>query len=261
MTPEELKKQRADEAVKKEQEAQAQLNQQKLQMQEALGEMLTPVTTALADLQGKYQALQKSQLQAGKPDKSREQQMDDLLGELNDDDKYDKLSNKQMLDVISTSLDNALKANTESVRQSIAEDMKPAMDKVGTLEKATMQIIAGMGVKDARSKHKDFDEHLPEIKEVLNKYPGMDYSDAYLLAKSQKAGAVPPRGQIDTEKPQSTGAVPSGQPDPTPLTGDNMAIIAQRGRDARSGGQQKTGRAGFMELAEASADKILSAKE
>ncbi|KKK59537.1 hypothetical protein LCGC14_3033410, partial [marine sediment metagenome] len=109
-------------------------------------------------------------------------------------------------------------------------------------------MIANIGVKDARSKHKDFDEHIPEITEVLNTYPGMDYNDAYLLAKSKKAGALPPRGQIDTEKPQSTGAVPPGQPNPTALTTENMEAMANRGREARSG-RQMHGKAGFMAIA------------
>ncbi len=186
--------------------------------------------------------------------------MDEMLNDLNSDDKYDKLSNKQMLDVISTSLDSALTANVQAVRDSIAEDMKPTFDKVGTLEKATMQIIASIGVKDARSEHKDFDEHLPEIKEVLTTYPGMDYNDAYLLAKSKKAGALPPRGQIDSEKPQSTGAVPPQDADPTAMTNNNMQAMAERGKDSRSG-RQLHGKAGFMALAEAAADKVLAAHD
>ena len=186
--------------------------------------------------------------------------MDEMLNELNSDDKYDKLSNKQMLDVISTSLDSALEANAQSVRESIAEDMKPTLEKVGTIEKTTLQMIANIGVKDARSKHKDFDEHIPEITEVLNTYPGMDYNDAYLLAKSKKAGALPPRGQIDTEKPQSTGAVPPQDADPTAMTTDNMETMANRGKDSRSG-RQLHGKAGFMAIAEAAADKVLAAHD
>ena len=185
--------------------------------------------------------------------------MDDLLDELNDDDKYDKLSNKQMLGVISTSLDSALKANAQLVRDSIAEDMKPTFDKVGTLEKTTLQLIASMGVKDARSKHKDFDKYLPEMTAILKQYPGMEFTDAYLLAKSQKAGAVPPQDQIDTEKPQSTGTVLPGKPNPTAMTTDNMETMANRGREARS--SQTHGRAGFMAMAEAAADKVLSARD
>ncbi len=186
--------------------------------------------------------------------------MDDMLNDLNDDDKYDKLSNKQMLDVISTSLDSALKANSQAVKESIVEDMKPTLDKVGTIEKTTLQIIAGLGVKDPRSKHKDFDEHLDEIKEVLTTYPGMDYGDAYLLAKSKKAGTTPPRGQIDTEKPQSNVTVPSGDPNPTQMTVENMQAISERGRDQRSG-RQLHGKAGFMAIADAAADKILAAHD
>ncbi len=186
--------------------------------------------------------------------------MDEMLNELNSDDKYDKLSNKQMLDVISTSLDSALKANAQSVRESIADDMKPTLEKVGTIEKTTLQMIANMGIKDARSKHPDFDKHIPEITEVLKKYPGMDYNDAYMLAKSQKAGALPPRGQIDTEKPQSTGAAPPQDADPTAMTTDNMEAMANRGKDSRSG-RQLHGKAGFMAIAEAAADKVLAAHD
>jgi len=210
------------------------------------------------DLQGKYQALQESQIRLeSKPSKTPEQDIDAMLDDMNNDDKYDKLSNRQLLDVISTSVDSALKSNAQTVRESVIADMQPQLDKVGTLEKTTLQIIAGLGVQKARNKHDDFDAHTEEIRDVLNKYPGMDYEDAYLLAKSQKAGATPPRGQIDTEKPQSTGAVPPGQPNPTAMTADNMEIIAQRGREARSG-SQKHGKAGFMEIANAAADKILS---
>lgn len=252
---------KAQQVKQKEQEEQAALNLQKKQMQETLGEMLTPITNALAELQGKYQGLQESQIQAAKaPVKTPEQEMDEMIREVNDDDRYEKLSNKQLLGVISTSLDSALKANAQSVRDGVMEDMKPQMEKVGVLENTTLKIIAGLGVQAARSEHKDFDEHTKEIKQVLAKYPGMDYNDAYLLAKSQKAGAVRPNDQIESEKPQSTGAVPPGQPNPTAMTTENMEIIASRGRDAQ-GGQKLHGHVGFMALVEDAADKTLADRE
>ena len=262
MTPDELQKQRAEEAAAREQAKKDEvLNQQKQQLQQVLGEVIAPIQTALVDLQGKFQGLQEQQIRAeSKPGKTPVEEMDEMLNELSTDDKYDKLSNKQMLDVISASLDTALKANAQVVRESIVEDMKPTLEKVGTLEKTTLQLIAGIGVKEARSKHKDFDEHLPEIKAVLTRYPGMEYDDAYLLAKSQKAGALPPKGQIDTEKPQSTGVTSNINADPTHMTVDNMQAMAQRGKDARSG-MQLHGKAGFMAIAEVAADKVLAAHD
>ncbi len=262
MTPEELQAQRVEEAAKKQVEEQEVLNQQKRQMQEALGEVLAPIQQALVDLQGKYQAIQESQIQAeNKPTKTRDQEMDEMLGEINSDDKYEKLSNRQLVSIISSSLDSALTSSAKSVREGVIADMQPQVDKVSTLEKTTLQILAGIGVQRARDKHEDFDKHTDEIKEVLNKYPGMEFEDAYLLAKSQKAGATPPRGHIDSEKPTSNSAVPDLRPNPTAMTADNMEIIAQRGRDARSGETLKHGHAGFMELAEAAADKILLARD
>ncbi len=258
METDKVKQAKDQQQQEKEQEA---LNQQKLQLQQALGEVIEPIQTALVDLQGKYQVLQEQQAKSVEPPiKTAEQEMSEMLGDLDDDSRYDKLSNKQMLDVISTSLDSALKSNAHNVRESITDDIQPMVEKLGTLEKTTLQIIAGMGVKDARSKHSDFDEHVAEIKVVLNRYPGMDYNDAYLLAKSQKAGAVPPVDQIASEKPQSAGVIPPQGPSPTALTTDNMDTMAQRGKDSRSG-RQMHGRAGFMTIVKAAADKVLSARD
>lgn len=255
---------RAKEAqLLKEKEAQVakekEVSQQRLQLQQALAEVLEPVQTALVDLQGKYQTLLEKDIQSSKSTVTPEEDIEQMVDDLNNDDRYEKLTNKQMLNVISTSLDAALKSNAQSVKEGVLADLKPTLEKVGTIEKSQMQLIANMGVQAASTKYKDFDEHIEGIKSVLKTYPGMDYGDAYLLAKSQKAGDVPPKDQIETEKPQSPGAVSPGQPNPTQLTDQNLDEMANRGREARSG--KPHGRVGFMQIAEAAADKILSARE
>lgn len=193
------------------------------------------------------------------PAPTQEEEMNKLLEAMTDDDKFDKLSNKQLVEVVSTAFDSALKANTVQVRDSVLEGIKPDMEKIGNLEQVTMKIIAGLGVQQARSQHKDFDEHSEEIKAVLEVYPGMDYTDAYLLAKSKKAGNTPPADHIDTEKPGSNATIPSTAPEPTAMSAENMRIIAERGREAA--GETKHGVVAFRELCDAAVDKVLSARD
>lgn len=237
----------------------AQANQAQEQLRNVMTEVLAPMQKSLTDLQEKYQSLATQRQEPVEPPLTPEEQMDKMIGNLGDEDKFDKLSNRQLVDVMSSAFDSALKTNATQVKDSVLEGLKPDLEKVGNLEKVTMKIMAGLGVQQARSQHKDFDEHIEEIKAVLETYPGMSYDDAYYLAKSHKAGSIPPASHIDTEKPGSTVAVPSNEPTPPDLSSNAMEIMAERGKESRA--ETKHGIVQFRELCEAAAEKVLSARD
>lgn len=252
-------KPKTPEQLAQEKQQQEQVTQAQEQMRKAMSEVLAPVQASLVDLQGKYQVLSDASKAPVEPAPTQGEELNKLLETMNDDDKFDKLSNKQMIDVMSSAFDSALKANTVHVRESVLEGLKPDIEKIGNLEQVTMKIIAGLGVQQARSQHKDFDEHSEEISAVLKVYPGMDYNDAYLLAKSKKAGTVPPANHINTEKPGSSATVPSTTPSPTPMSADNMQIMAGRGKE--TSGETKHGVVAFRDFCEDAVEKVLSARD
>lgn len=188
-----------------------------------------------------------------------------------DDDKFDRLTNKQMMEVIADAMDGALKANSELVKQELTQKYQEDIKRFDEVEKATMGIIAHMGLSEARKKHPDFDQFKEDIGKVMTQYPNIGYDDAYLIAKSRKAGSVPPRSNVESERPDSFGTAPtsrrtSSDEGDSPMNEDAFAKMAARGRQSRgrsAGGDEQDNRSGivgFRALANDALDRMLESE-
>jgi hypothetical protein len=123
-----------------------------------------------------------------------------------------------------------------------------------------MSVVAGLGLSEARKKFSDFDDYRQDIGGILEKYPNMDFEDAYIMAKSKRAGTVPPRSQTETERPAASATVPTrGRAGNSMPTDDEFAVIAARGRQAasRDAEQKVAGIVGFRNLVDAAVDRLL----
>jgi hypothetical protein len=187
--------------------------------------------------------------------------LDNIGEEVEDDeDKYERLSKKQLVEVICTAMDSALGATGERLKGDMVKSMKPSDDKVARMEKVLMSVVAGLGVKAARDKFKDFDEYKKGMEDAMTKYPGIDFDDAYYIAKSKKAGSVPPKAAMETEKPADFGTSPTA-PTGASMPGESaMAVMAARGREGRGGGS-KSGIVDFRSVIDAGIDKVLADRE
>lgn len=216
---------------------------------------------SLAPLQSEMETL-KAGLAAAKNVPAKEPKdirelLEEATGDAGDDDKYERLSNKQLVDIVCSAVDTALSSQADVIKSSLVSAAKPDSEKVANLERLTMQIVARLGLSEARKQFPDFDNHKEDITKILSVYPGMDFQDAYLLAKSKAASTVAPRGFVDTEKPGS-GPTPSPSRGDMPMGDDAFAIMAGRGRAARSGDTNKSGLSGFRSIVDAAIDKTLS---
>lgn len=175
------------------------------------------------------------------------------------DDKYENLSKKQLVDIICSAVDTAIDGQKKSSLSDVEKLMRPNIEKVGQIEKALMTVVAGLGLQETKKKFTDFDEHKEQVIEVMKKYPGIDYEDAYIIAKGKKAGV--PRVVADTERPDDYGTPPSNQNSKSDMTDDAFAVIANRGREARGASKiSESGVVGFRGIVEAALDKVLSDK-
>lgn len=264
MTPEELAAQQKAAEASKASEAsnrpdeQKQVDQTAL-LSAALQQALQPLQASIASLQQQQQQLQQSQSSKVEADKKaqldKQSSLSELLADLDEEevvtteDKLDKMSNRQLVDVLVNATETAIAANNERVKAELGTGSKAIEEKLGGLEKALMTIVARMGVDQVRKQFTDFDQHTEEVAAVMAKYPGMDFKDAYVLAKGLKAGPTPPAKVVETEKPDNfiTAMQPRRE---APVGEDAYAVVAARGKANRSqsAGMPTGGLAGFRDI-------------
>lgn len=269
MTPEELKKQ--EEAAAAAAEASSKPVEQKpvdqaALLSAALQQALQPLQASIASLQQQQQQLGIDQARKLEADKKaqldKQSSLSELLADLDEEevvtteDKLEKMSKRQLVDVLVNATETAIAANNERVKAELGTGSKAIEEKLGGLEKALMTIVARMGVDQARKQFTDFDQHTEAVAAVMAKYPGMDFQDAYVLAKGLKAGQTPPAKVAETEKPDNF--VTAMQPRREAAVGeDAYAIVAARGKANRSqsAGVPTGGLAGFREILRDAIDK------
>lgn len=248
----------------------SQENSQPSELEQKLVEITAPIQQALLKLQENQQAAS----QAKEADANAERKADlaaaaDLktmlanVGDGADDseDKYDKLSNRQLIDVICTAMDSAQAANREQAKDELAATLKGGTEKLDRIEKVIYGVVAGLGMGEARKKFKDFDQFEDGIKAAIKKNPLLDFDDAYYIAKSKAAGDVPPKTDVDTERPEDFASVPSALAGGVVPDAGALAISAARGSAARMGSETKHGIVGFRTMVNAATEKVLSSRK
>lgn len=261
----------AQEASQSNPQDQKQSDQNQVGLQDILKQTLAPLTQTVSSLQQQLDDIK--QRQTAKADeyeveRLREKSDLDAMFDDIDDDKFERLTNKQLIDVVADAVDGAIKASNELVKKDLIKQYQKDMQRLEGLEKATMGVIAHLGLSDVRNKFSDFDEFKEDIGKVMEKYPNIGYEDAYFIAKSKKAGAVPPRSSVESERPDSFGTAPTGgraSEKTAPLGDDAFATMAARGRQARQypesdSGEQRSGIVGFRDLVNRSLDRLLESE-
>ncbi len=237
--------------------------QQEQQSQEPKSDLLAQQIAKLQEqvslLSGKLETAATASQSAG-TSKQQEEDVDlrSLLSSIDptddSDDKYEKLTNRQLIDVLTTAVDAALKANAERVKSDISKSLSLDREKLTALEQATMRVVASLGLAETRKQFPDFDSYKQDIVKILEAYPQMSYEDAYLLAKSKKAGAMPPKSQIETEKPAIFATAPSR----LEQSADAFATMSARGRTETQKESSERGIVGFRGIVDAAIDRLMN---
>lgn len=178
-----------------------------------------------------------------------------------DEDKYEKLSQKQLIEVIAGAVETAMDANSMKLKDEISQTLVPGTNKVMAMEKALMSMLGHAAAQEARGKHEDFDNHSEAITKIMGEVPGITFERAYLLAKSEAAGKTPPKGQVETEKPTDTAWSPQGAQGGVLPSVSALQAIADRGKEARDNAAVTTsGTVGIRNIISAGVDRMQASK-
>lgn len=248
--PDEKKKSESEELSQKEQELQAQLQQAKQDLEQVQNK-----------LKEKDQLEKEAQEKAEADKLAAESDIRELMKAETgvEDDKAEKinqLTNVQVLDVVSNAFETAIEGKAQLAMKEFGKQLVKVDERVDKIQNAVMQQVAVAGINAARGKFKDFDDYREDISKVLNQYPGIDIQDAYLLAKSHKAGDIPPKDQIDSEKPDVTMT----RSRRSESTDESTGKKGER-KEWTQESDSKSGIAGFRKILSSGLDRVLEGRK
>ncbi len=177
------------------------------------------------------------------------------------DDAYENMSKRQLVEIIAGAVETAMDANATKIKDDISQTLVPGDKKMVVIEKAVMGILGNMGVQECRGKHEDFDAYAEPISKIMGENPGLTFERAYLLAKSEVAGDVANRAQIETEKPtDSAWQAPAAQGGAIPNQ-TALQTMADRGKEVREDAAvTKSGTIGIRNIIAAGVERAFADK-
>lgn len=247
-------------------QATPQIDQAQL-LQEQLAKQLLPFQEAVRSQQVTIEQLQMQLQQQSEQSRKvvveeKNKGVKDIMAMYEDDeaseDKYEQLTNRQMIDVITKSVDKAISNQKSAAMFMIDDAVKADREKVTRLEKATISLLSGLAAQQVRGKYSDFGNYEKDIPSIQQNYPGISIEDAYHLAKSRKTSDLPGKGNMDTEKPESFAT--SRGSESRRSTTDDYAEIASRGRRSAPKGDEQSsasGIVGFRSFLDEAIDSVL----
>ena len=167
-----------------------------------------------------------------------------------DSDKYDSLTNKDLIDLFTTSLETALDARQKQQNKVLENRLQDLTGEISKTQQAVMQVATTIDVKDVQKQYTDFDEYQKEAATIMQEIPNISVKDAYLLAKSRKASTTVNQQNVDRERPDTTV-----RRSPTDVTVQSEERLEQSRNRAS---ERKVGVAGVRDIIDAGLDKILS---
>lgn len=167
-----------------------------------------------------------------------------------DSDKYDSLTNKDLIDLFTTSLETALDARGKQQNKVLENRLQDLTGEISKTQRAIMQVATTIDVKDVQKQYTDFDEYQKEAATIMQEIPNISVKDAYLLAKSRKASTTVNQQQVDRERPDTT-VVRS----PVDRTAESEERLEQSKNRAS---ERKAGIAGVRDIIDAGLEKIMS---
>jgi len=132
-------------------------------------------------------------------------------GSLKNADKMrtiEDLSNAQLIDVLTSSVEKALNARDKLTKGAVKKEVDSVKESVGGIKRVLQQMFAKTNVDAARARHKDFDDHREGILAEMARCPGLEPEDAYILAVSKAAQKAPAKRNTETERPSGPDVQP-----------------------------------------------------
>ena len=112
------------------------------------------------------------------------------------------LTNAQMISVMTDSLEKALNARDQLAKADMSKNNDSVKNSIDGIKGILRDMHAAQTVNAARSKHSDFDDKKALILKEMDRTPGLQPEDAYILATAREAGKVPGKKNTETEKPK-----------------------------------------------------------
>ena len=163
-------------------------------------------------------------------------------------DKYDQLTNKEIIDVIATAVEGSLDARGKQFNQILEARVGDLAKQITNTQKAIMQVATTIDVKEVKSVHKDFDTYQKDAAIIMQDNPGISVERAYLLAKAEAAAKVPPKEELDRERPDTSVSRSS--------IDNSVNVIERNDRRKSSASERKTGIAGIRSIIDAGIDTV-----
>ena len=123
------------------------------------------------------------------------------------------LSNTELVEVFAEAVESHLGKTKSETQSAFTDEFSRMGQELKSTQEALHRVIATQSVNDLKTQHPDFDKYRDKISAVMQKYPQLDVSDAYRLAKAEHMQNVPPVQQLESERPESSVAIPEWRPD------------------------------------------------
>lgn len=111
---------------------------------------------------------------------------------------YEELSNKQLAEHILKQVGNTLDTSLASKLEPLINSIKNFEGYVGNIEAKTVS----QQIDGAKKKFSDFNDYIPEMRELNKLNPSLNVEELYMIAKRRKVG--PEAQNTESEKPTSS---------------------------------------------------------
>jgi len=186
------------------------------------------------------------------------QSMKQMLGteDKPEDLDIDSLSNKDLVSVMSESVEKYVGQVREEVADNYKQELQAMKQELSSTQEHLLKMTAQSQVKEASTKYADFETYRPEMQKIAEIYPNMSIDDLYIQAKGKHLMESPDIRTLETEKPESSSPFPAWEP--------NRIKDLKTGETKESGGPSTTalrnstnGRKAFANIVGHTAERLL----
>lgn len=175
--------------------------------------------------------------------------MKDKLGiqDKPEDVNLDELSNKQMMGIVSETVEEYVSATRDEAAALHKEQMEVMKNELDLTNQKIQVLNAQQQVKDLATQHKDFENYREDMVALSKTYPSVDMEGLYKMAKAEHVLKSPRINEIETEKPESSSPFPQWQvpSERTPVKEGDKSV----GQGTTSLRNRTGGKKDFMSLA------------
>lgn len=158
------------------------------------------------------------------------------------------LTNADMLNIIADAVETSQKASFDSgikeYVKAFGTEISSVKEMIGGMQQTMIKQAAHTNVANVRAKHKDLNDYKEDINVLLEKTPGLELEDAYILAKAKKHNGIPDKKIVETERPNAH------------MTNTEQRPVSERQRQA----PKVSGTRAFRQILQAGVDKIIDGR-